>query len=83
MRYAIFQKVSAKMDVAQIDVLHKRLIKKHQQDKLNTGQRLLYIDTKVYDQDGDNFVRQLLTIVSEFDMYKIPRFVKHFILRKK
>ncbi len=46
----------------------------------------LYVDksakAEVYDQDADNFVRNLLTIVVRHNVIRIPRIIKHLKLRK-
>ena len=83
MMYAIFQKVSALMPPDEIGSFCKIRLDAEKESKLKSGKIVKDVLVTLYNQDGTDFRDNILTVVTEFQVYKIPRFIKHFITRKK
>lgn len=83
MKYANVFKVSN--ELIEDDIKSLSLYTKHQNNYfkrtlLKKSIRLLNAVVELFDQDGDNFVQNNVTVRIRYDGYKIPRIIKNRLL---
>jgi len=86
MRARIFTTVSNQLlrnNPLSVERLHKITIKKQLQKWLIKSMRGFLLDTSIYDQDADNFIMDRSTVVTNLNLFKIPRIIKLRLITPK
>ncbi len=86
MRYGIFSKMSKMLVNHYPEYVSKYLASRTKKEKiksLNKGFRLLNPVVRLSGEDGDNFRKNLVTALIEFDRIKIPRIAKLRLMKAK
>lgn len=84
MKYLIWFKVSRPLvkDSKYMYYLIKHYINKHKIKNYKQGFRLLDFDTIISGETGDDFRNMIAHVRIECTRYKIPRFIKNYLLKK-
>lgn len=75
-RYGIYQKYDRKMSESDAMQLFVNFINLAKKLELNKGNRLMNFDKVQKGYDGEDFVQDLITLVAQCNIYKIPRIIK-------
>ena len=77
MKSAVFCTIPKELTKENIDIVTNKLIKRDMvKFAKKENKKAIPYSINFYNEYGDNFIRNLITVVLKFDLYKVPRFIK-------